>query len=140
VEGTQYQLREEDCILCGLCARVCREVVGAEAIGFSGRGGVRSMGAPFLDAPDRCTGCGACAFVCPVGCIAVEDRGTTRTIERWKVRRELVLCSECGGVVGTRAQLEQLRRRMPAEEAIFTRCVECRRKHYATRVAVEGHM
>jgi NADH dehydrogenase/NADH:ubiquinone oxidoreductase subunit G len=140
VTSTRYQHREEDCILCGLCARVCREVVGAEAIEFQGRGGVRQMGTPFTDTAERCTGCGACVYVCPVGCIGLEDRGTRRTIDRWKVQRELVLCRECGGVVGTAAQLQRLRKRVPAEEAIFTRCAECRRKYYAVKVAVEGHM
>ena len=137
---TRFRKRSEDCILCGLCARVCREVVGADAIDFSGRGGVRKMGSPFGESAERCTGCGACAFVCPVGCIHVRDVGTTRTVDRWNVERELVRCVECGGVVGTVAQIEPLRRRVPAEDAVFTRCIECRRRYYSVKVAVEGHM
>jgi bidirectional [NiFe] hydrogenase diaphorase subunit len=140
VTQTRFQRREEDCILCGLCARTCKEIVGADAIDFRGRGGVRAMGVPYGETAERCTGCGACVYVCPVDCISLEDRGTTRRIERWNVSRELVLCSECGGVVGTVAQLQQLRRRVPAEASIYTRCADCRRKQYAAKVAVEGHM
>jgi bidirectional [NiFe] hydrogenase diaphorase subunit len=140
VTKSRFQKRDEDCILCGLCARVCKDVIGAEAIDFHGRGGVREMGVPYAESAERCTGCGACVFVCPVGCINMTDRGTTRLIERWNVRRELVRCSDCGGVVGTVTQLQQLRKKMPAEDAVFTRCADCRRKYYSEKVAVEGHM
>jgi hypothetical protein len=47
---------------------------------------------------------------------------------------------ECGGVVGTREQLGRVRAKLPAEEALFTRCAECRRRYYGVRVALDGHM
>jgi len=56
---------EEDCILCGLCARVCEEKVGVSAINFANRGVEREVTAPYHTISDDCVGCGACAIVCP---------------------------------------------------------------------------
>jgi coenzyme F420-reducing hydrogenase beta subunit len=58
---------EEDCILCGLCARVCEELVGVSAINFANRGVEREVTAPYHTVSDDCIGCGACAIVCPTG-------------------------------------------------------------------------
>ncbi|MEJ2281735.1 MAG: Coenzyme F420 hydrogenase/dehydrogenase, beta subunit C-terminal domain [Candidatus Bathyarchaeota archaeon] len=55
---------EEDCILCGLCSRVC-EKVGVSAINFANRGIEREVTAPYHTISDDCVGCGACAIVCP---------------------------------------------------------------------------
>ena len=62
---------DEDCILCGLCVRVCNELVGTGAINFSSRGITRVIGPPFLEETDVCIGCGACAIVCPTGAIRI---------------------------------------------------------------------
>lgn len=56
---------EEDCILCGLCARVCDEKIGVSAINFANRGVEREVTAPYHTISDDCVGCGACAIVCP---------------------------------------------------------------------------
>jgi coenzyme F420-reducing hydrogenase beta subunit len=56
---------EEDCILCGLCARVCEERIGVYAINFAKRGVEREVTAPYHSFSDDCIGCGACALVCP---------------------------------------------------------------------------
>ena len=55
---------EEDCILCGLCSRIC-EKVGVSAINFANRGIEREVTAPYHTISDDCVGCGACAIVCP---------------------------------------------------------------------------
>jgi heterodisulfide reductase subunit A len=78
VPSTPLRLQEGRCILCGLCERICREVVGADAIGFAGRGSARTLGSPFEELSPRCIACGACAFVCPTGAIAVEDERGSR--------------------------------------------------------------
>lgn len=57
--------KKEDCILCGLCARVCSELVGVSAINFANRGIERIVTAPYDSISDDCVGCGACAIVCP---------------------------------------------------------------------------
>ena len=56
---------EEDCILCGLCARVCKEKVGVSAIEYAGRGMEREVNTTYHTIKDDCVGCGACAIICP---------------------------------------------------------------------------
>ena len=67
-------LREgELCYLCGLCVRVCDELVGAKAISFAGRGVDREVATPFYKVSEACIACGACEFICPTGAIKVTD-------------------------------------------------------------------
>ena len=77
VEKPRFKLEDEECILCGLCARICEERIGVSAINFVGRGVDRKVETPFqgtLDINlDVCLACGACAFVCPTGAIKLED-------------------------------------------------------------------
>ncbi len=70
----------DDCILCGLCTRVC-EAHATSAIGTAGRGAEKHVG-PFAgQPPDECVGCGACRIVCPTG--EIEDRRTGTGYEIW---------------------------------------------------------
>jgi bidirectional [NiFe] hydrogenase diaphorase subunit len=76
---------ENRCILCGLCVAVCADVVGAHAISFSKRGKDRKVSLPFDEQDlDACTGCGACAFVCPTSCIDMERRKLRILALRWR--------------------------------------------------------
>ncbi len=59
--------RNEDCVLCGLCTRICRERMKVSAIGFVGRGANRKVSAPFGRPSPVCVTCGACESVCPLG-------------------------------------------------------------------------
>ncbi|MBI3894171.1 MAG: (2Fe-2S)-binding protein [Candidatus Wallbacteria bacterium] len=68
-----FPARDEACILCGLCVRFCRERVGAEAIGFQGRGPERRVGTPFDLPSEPCYSCRACAGICPIGTIHYEE-------------------------------------------------------------------
>jgi len=73
IEKPRFRTEDEECILCGLCARVCEQVVGISAINFVNRGTERQITTPFDISSDVCIGCGACAYVCPTGAIRVED-------------------------------------------------------------------
>jgi len=65
VRQQRFRQEYEDCILCGLCVRMCEEQMMAKAIGFRGRGENRSLGTPFDLKSDVCRLCGACMYVCP---------------------------------------------------------------------------
>lgn len=78
VKEARFRLKNEDCILCGLCVVVCNEAVGAGAIGFSERGITRKVGTPFGVESDACIGCGACTYVCPTGAIQMEAEARAR--------------------------------------------------------------
>ena len=65
VRTQRFRQEHEDCILCGLCVRMCEEQMVAKAIGFRGRGQDRSLGTPFDRKSDTCRLCGGCIYVCP---------------------------------------------------------------------------
>jgi coenzyme F420-reducing hydrogenase beta subunit len=67
VEKSPFSIsdEEEDCILCGLCKRVCEERIGVYGINFAKRGVEREVTTPYHEFSDDCIGCGACAIVCP---------------------------------------------------------------------------
>jgi NADH dehydrogenase/NADH:ubiquinone oxidoreductase subunit G len=65
VQKQRFRQEYEDCILCGLCVRMCAEQMMAKAIGFRGRGENRSIGTPFDIKSEACRLCGGCMFVCP---------------------------------------------------------------------------
>jgi bidirectional [NiFe] hydrogenase diaphorase subunit len=65
VRTQRFRQEHEDCILCGLCVRMCKEQMMAGAIGFRGRGDKRSIGTPFDVSSEACRLCGGCMFVCP---------------------------------------------------------------------------
>jgi len=66
VRQQRFRQEQEDCILCGLCVRMCAEQMMAHAIGFRGRGENRSIGTPFDIKSEVCRLCGGCIYVCPV--------------------------------------------------------------------------
>ncbi|MFC2096764.1 2Fe-2S iron-sulfur cluster-binding protein [Bacteroidota bacterium] len=65
VRQQRFKQEHEDCILCGLCVRMCEEQMVAKAIGFRGRGENRSIGTPFDVQAEECRLCGGCMYVCP---------------------------------------------------------------------------
>jgi predicted molibdopterin-dependent oxidoreductase YjgC len=70
----------DDCILCGLCVRVCSDIVGANVLGFFNRGATREVSTAFGETSEKCIACGACAWICPTNYIEME----TETLERFR--------------------------------------------------------
>lgn len=121
---------DELCMLCGLCVRVCREAIGANAISFIGRGTERRVGAPFDVQSDACIGCGACAEICPTGAIWIEDRGHERILHNWNTTVELRACPECGRFFAPEPTAF-LKEMLPETAEVWGVCPECLRQRAA---------
>jgi bidirectional [NiFe] hydrogenase diaphorase subunit len=72
VTEIRYPEDKNDCIVCGLCARVCHEIAEADAIALMNRGTLREVATPFHEISNSCIGCGGCAYVCPTGAIRID--------------------------------------------------------------------
>jgi bidirectional [NiFe] hydrogenase diaphorase subunit len=121
---------DELCMLCGLCVRVCREVIGASALCFAGRGKERRVSTPFDVHSDACIGCGACAEICPTDAIEIEDRGSERILHTWNTTVQLHACPECGRFFAPEptAFLKEV---LPELADIWGLCPECSRRRTA---------
>ncbi len=67
VVSTRFDIKNpnEACMICGLCMRICKEVVGLSAISIIDRGVHKKVGAPYLQPTDVCVACGCCVSICP---------------------------------------------------------------------------
>lgn len=59
--------KKNQCMLCGLCVRVCNEIVGVNAISFASRGTSKEIATPYKVPSTACVACGSCVTVCPTG-------------------------------------------------------------------------
>jgi NADH dehydrogenase/NADH:ubiquinone oxidoreductase subunit G len=78
VDKPRFKSEVTQCILCGLCARYCAEVKGANAITFVGRGVNKRIA--FVDevvSTGVCMDCRECFSVCPTGKIPRETDGAS---------------------------------------------------------------
>jgi len=96
VRQQRFKQEREDCILCGLCVRMCEQQMMAKAIGFRGRGETRSIGTPFDIQSEACRLCGACMYVCP----ACQLRCTY-------IEPERAICGGCENLVPPCIEKEQ---------------------------------
>jgi predicted molibdopterin-dependent oxidoreductase YjgC len=81
------------CILCGMCVRICDEVVGASELSFVNRG-VKTRITTDLDRPLNCEFCGQCVSICPVG--ALNDRIFLHQGRVWELKETRTVCAYCG--------------------------------------------
>ena len=92
------------CILCGLCVRVCDEVMGVGALGLVHRG-FDTVVKPTLEKPlveSGCVSCGQCVSVCPTG--ALGERLTIKKSVPLDTDQTDTTCSYCS--VGCSLHLE----------------------------------
>lgn len=114
-----------DCVLCGLCVRACREIVGANALTFMDRGLNRDLEEPEIgfDA-DRCIGCGSCAFICPTGFVQMESVNSKRII--WGKVFHMAQCKSCKRYFAPVEQLEFISRTTGVPLDNLMVCTSCR--------------
>ncbi len=118
--------KDNKCILCGLCNRVCKEIVRADAIGFASRGLARKMASPYDEANEACIGCGACVYVCPTRCIGMREEENLRHIVRWHRVLPMKACRKCGRSFAPAFQLDAFAARIRADRGFFDLCQDCR--------------
>lgn len=130
----------QDCVMCGLCARVC-ERMGGHTLTLSGRGVQIHVDTAFSQPSELCIGCGACAQICPVNKIQViDENGWRRVIVRGQEASRIPLnqCTSCGKHFGpvidlglVMAHLGEATVPVPNQSV----CPECSRRNLATQMA-----
>jgi len=126
----------DDCILCGLCTRVC-DAMGFHAISSVNRGHGREIAPPLREVPPDCVGCLACAQICPTNFIEYIDKGTERTI--WGRKFELLTCEQTGQPTITREFAEYLNKNRNIPEDYFNLSDACHRKEMALTMGKIAH-
>ena len=140
VSEPRFTIENESCILCGMCVRVCREIVGAQAITFAYRGSKKQVASPFLTRSADCIGCGACVYVCPTQCIGMDDvagaqdiyadgaetADYARVMKNWRTRLPLKVCTVCGNPIAPEFQLQVLAKRVGLSPERLDLCQTCK--------------
>jgi len=117
VEEPRVKLGDNDCILCGLCVRACKEIVGANAISLVNRGFAKEVKPPFEIGSNACIGCATCVFICPTGAVRLEDVLANRSVHERESDFESRPCKLCGDHY-LAAELRQDYEALLAEEAV----------------------
>lgn len=136
----RFSSLNEDCVLCGLCARVC-EKAGGKTLTLSGRGVEIHVNTAFGESSKSCLACGACVQICPVKAISFEDIAGERILKihgREAARVQLNQCLMCHNYYGPVIDLKEVMARIgdsaiPAPHENI--CPDCARRKLARRMA-----
>jgi bidirectional [NiFe] hydrogenase diaphorase subunit len=112
------------CVLCRLCVKACEDVVGASAIGLSGRGKNKKVGAPFMEDSKTCIGCGACVYICPTEHIVMESTDSKRKI--WGRTFKMQACDKCGRYFAPVDQLKFISDKTGTPMTELAVCMSCK--------------
>jgi NADH dehydrogenase/NADH:ubiquinone oxidoreductase subunit G len=142
VKTPRTSVEDDDCILCGLCYRVC-ERIGQNGISISGRGTKIEIAPPFNLDSEACMACGACAAICPTGHIKMEEVGDEIIIKAGETsikRVKMERCAVCGTpyapamfIEGT---IDRIGDAIPAYRMKRDVCPACARQLNAERLAL----
>jgi NADH dehydrogenase/NADH:ubiquinone oxidoreductase subunit G len=116
-----------NCVLCGLCMRVCQEVVGVAAISKINRS-TEPGAVPFTVSSENCIACGSCVYICPTDAISLVDKGDTRTIT-WPYEEKkfkMVKCKACGTYFMPEKQQDYMMQKSGRTAEFFDKCMDCR--------------
>lgn len=119
--GTFIERNPDKCILCGLCVRVCDEVMGNTALGLIGRG-FDTLAAPEFQLPlekTDCVACGQCVALCPTGALRELTPNTKQVPLAEDVTR--TTCSFCsvGCQIDLTSRGNTLLRALPADGGLL---------------------
>jgi bidirectional [NiFe] hydrogenase diaphorase subunit len=109
-EGIALPPAPDGCIRCRLCVRVCKEIIGQEALRMEKINGRLQV----VPVADRCIGCGTCANLCPTQVIKVIDEGQMRTVRTDDIIigvHPLERCEGCGKYYATEKQVHLVEQR-----------------------------
>jgi NADH dehydrogenase/NADH:ubiquinone oxidoreductase subunit G len=126
----RLQAGEGKCIMCGLCARACKEL-GAGAISTVNRGIEKEIATPYHEPNPACLGCGSCAAVCPTKAIDITETAAHRSI--WDNEFKLKYCTRCGALLGTAEEIAFAEQKAGLESHDL--CEICRKKKIALELA-----
>ena len=109
----------DKCILCGLCVRVCDQVMDNGALGLVDRG-FDTVVKPSLDLPlgeTSCISCGQCVSVCPVG--AIQERLQIEKSVPVEAEETKTICSFCsvGCSINLNTKGDMLYKALPDKES-----------------------
>jgi len=124
------------CVLCGLCVRVCNELMGAGAINFINRGPYTVVNTPYAEPSRDCLGCGACAAICPTHAVRIEDLDGERVLHSWsETKVPLARCEACGKYFAPAALEKSVLSRIepPLRDDLAGLCPVCRAKKLAKK-------
>lgn len=118
---------QNKCILCGMCVRICEEVMDNTALGLVGRGFETSVQPAFGEVlrDTDCVSCGQCIGVCPTG--ALQEKLQIEKATPLQAEKTDTVCSHCN--VGCRIELESkgdmLLRALPIESDVTSEGLLC---------------
>lgn len=135
IDKPRFKLENQTCILCGLCVRVCKEIIGANAISLIGRGVDARVDTPFHLSSEVCTGCGACAAVCPTGVIQLQITRDKVEIKPFNTIVKLKQCISCGKSLASETLLGEVRRKLGNLSKSALLCTDCKKERESLALA-----
>lgn len=124
-----YILRDQNkCILCGMCVRVCDEVMDVAALGLVNRG-FDTVVAPELGKAfdqTKCVSCGQCVTLCPTG--ALQEKRPIHKQVPLEAEKVETVCGGCslGCAVEMEKNGELLLRALPFKTNAIDKAVLCK--------------
>lgn len=127
IDKPRFPTGKSDCVLCGLCVRVCEERIGASAISFVNRGTDEEVSTPFDISSESCIGCGACVSVCPTGAIKGERIEGMMRINKFHTAKKLHQCPSCKKEYAAELHLGWIDNVLGPNAYLTSLCPECKR-------------